>query len=213
METVVLEAANRSEKGSSAAHKLRQQGLLPATVYGLGQDAVSITIPAKDLVVLLRSAHSANVLVDLKIPGLSHEISVAAMIREIQRHPVRRDPLHVDFQWVSLSEKVTVKVPIHVVGDSPGLKEGGALDQILHEIEVECLPGAIPSELVVDITGMAIMDSRHVSDLVAPAGVAILHEPTDAVITIAAPISMAALETQVGEAEEVLPEDSASEEE
>ena len=114
METVVLEAQNRSERGSSASCKLRRQGLLPATVYGLGQDPVAITIPAKDLVVLLRSAHSANVLVDLKIPGLSHELSVAAMIREIQRHPVRREPLHVDFFFSKPRQVQLGRLPVPV---------------------------------------------------------------------------------------------------
>jgi large subunit ribosomal protein L25 len=204
METMILEAANRSERGTAACHKLRQQGLLPATVYGHGQEAVSITIPAKSLADLLRTAHSANVLVDLRIPGLSQELAVAAMIKEIQRDPLRRVPSHVDFQWVSLTETVIVRVAIRVEGDSPGLKEGGALDQILHDVEVESLPGAIPDELVVDITGLGIHDSRHVSDLIAPPGVTILDEPTDTVVTIAAPISMAALETEALEGE--LPE-------
>lgn len=213
METVVLNAETREQRGSSAVHKLRQQGKLPATVYGMGQEPVALTVSARDLNDLLRAGHGANVLVDLKIPGQSHAGSVAAMIREVQRHPVRRDLLHVDFQWVSLREKVIVKVPIHVEGDAPGLKEGGALDQVLHEIEVECLPGAIPDALVVDITGMGILDSKHVSDLVAPEGVAIHHEPSDAVVTIAPPISMAALETQVAEVEEGAGEETASEEE
>jgi large subunit ribosomal protein L25 len=197
MDTLVLEATVREERGSSACGRLRRAGLLPATVYGQGLDTVAISVPAKVMYDALHTHQGANVLVDLRIPGLQTTKALAAMVKVVQRHPVKRVPTHIDFQWVSLTEKVTVRVPVHIVGEAPGIKEGGALDQIIHEIEVECLPGAIPDSLTIDISGMAIHDSKHVSDLIAPEGVDITNEPTDTVVTIAIPISAAALETAV----------------
>jgi large subunit ribosomal protein L25 len=205
MDTLVLEAKTREERGTGACERLRREGFLPAIVYGQGLEPASIAVPAKILWDALHTHQGANVLVDLRIPGFKHSASVAAMIKEIQRHPVKRGMIHVDFQWVSMTEKVTVKVPVHVEGEAPGVREGGALDQTIHEIEVECLPGAIPDVLIVDISGMEIHDARHVSDLIAPPGVVILHEPTDTVIAIAAPISAAEMESPVAEGE--LPEE------
>ena len=201
MDTLVLAAETREQRGTGACSKMRRAGLVPAVVYGRGQDPVSISVPAKALWDTLHTHQGANVLVDLQISGLQHAGAFAAMVIAVQRDPVKRQPIHVDFQWVSLTEKVTVRVPIHVVGDSPGVKEGGAVDQVMHEIEVECLPTSIPDALIVSIEGLNISESQHVSDLIAPEGVVILHELTDTVISIAIPISAAALETEAPEAE------------
>ena len=208
METVKLEAQAREDTGTGACRRLRRDGLVPGIVYGQGMEAAAIAVPSKALWEALHTHQGANVLVDLQVEGVKHTSEVAAMIKEVQRDPVKRQPVHVDFQWISLSETVRVRVPIQVEGDSVGVKEGGALDQIIYEIEVECLPGAIPDVLTIDITELDIHDSRHVSDLVAPEGVTILHETTDTVVTIAAPISLEELEAAVAE-EELLGEEGA----
>lgn len=215
MEQVVLEVQERQATGKGPASRLRAQGLVPGIVYGRGLAPVTVAVPDRDLYDLLRTSGGSNVLVDLRIPGLTHETSVAAMIREVQRDPVNHTPLHVDFQWISLADKVTVQVPVSFIGESPGVLEGGVIDQILHEIEVECLPTDIPQRLLLDVSGMEIRDTRHISDLQVPEDVEVLADPEDPVVTISPPIKEEDLETRVEEVEgeELLPEEEAEERE
>ncbi len=213
MEQVVLEVQERKVTGSGPAGRLRAQGLVPGIVYGRGLEPVPIAVADRDLQDLLRSSAGSNVLVDLRVPGLTHETSVAAMVREVQRDPVKHTALHVDFQWISLADRVTVQVPISFIGESPGVVEGGVIDQILYDIEVECLPTNIPEHLTLDVSGMEIRDTRQVSDLQVPEDVEVLADLEDPVVTIASPIREEDLETRVEEVEgeELLPEEEAEE--
>jgi large subunit ribosomal protein L25 len=158
-----------------------------------------VAVPTRALKDALR-AGGANVLVDLRIPDLPHAGTVAAMIRQVQRDPIMHQPLHVDFQWVSLADKITATVAVVIEGEAPGLLVGGVVDQILHEVEVECLPQAIPERLVVDISGMEIRDSRHVRDLQVPEGVTVLTPEDETVVSIVPPMAeevVAAVEGEV----------------
>ncbi len=200
MEQTVIEAQRREERGDGPARRLRAQGLLPAVVYGLGHEALPLAVSARAVMEALHQG-GTNVLVDLRVPDLPHAGSVAAMIRQVQRDPVKHQPLHVDFQWVSLREKMTAMVPVVTVGESPGVKAGGVVDLALHEVEVECLPTAIPEHLVVDLTGMEIRDTRKVGDVQVPEGVTLLTPAEETVVSIVPPIKEEALAPALEEAE------------
>ncbi len=199
MEQVALEAQRREQVGKGPARRLRQNDLVPGVAYGLNRENIAITVPRDKLAATLRTEQGLNVLLDLRIAGVEAEADTAAIIKEIQRHPVTRAPLSVDFQWISLTQAITVTVPIRIEGESPGVTEGGAVDQIMHEIQVQCLPTNIPDYFVADITGLEINDTVHVEALDAPAGVEILADPSDALVSIAPPITDEDLETRVDE--------------
>jgi large subunit ribosomal protein L25 len=194
MEQIVIEALRREYRGNGPARRLRVEGLIPAVVYGQGYENASVAVPVRAVLDALHLG-GTNVLVDLRIPDMAHAGTVAAMIRQIQRDPVRHQPIHVDFQWVSLSEKITAIVPVLVVGEAAGLLVVGVVDLALHEVEVECLPTAIPEHLVVDVTGMDIRDSKHVSDLQVPEGVELLTPADETVVSIVPPMAEEAAET------------------
>lgn len=205
MEQFVIEAQIREATGKCPNRRLRRAGLIPGVVYGHGTAPVAIALPARVLEEALHTEHGMNVLLDLRIPGFSRPRNLAARIREVQRHRVRHVPVHVDFQWVSLGERITATVPVVVTGEAPGVLEGGVIDQTLHEVEIECLPAEIPEHLTVDVTGLGIRDSRRVSDLQVPPGIRVLTPGEETVVTIAPPIGAEALEVQV---EEAVPEET-----
>jgi large subunit ribosomal protein L25 len=209
MEQLVIEAQRREETGDGPARRLRAQGLLPGVVYGRGYETTPVAVSARALLEALHSG-GTNVLVDLRVPDLPHSGSVAARIRQIQRDPVKHQPLHVDFQWVSLREKMTVLVPVVTTGEAPGVQAGGVVDLALHEVEVECLPTAIPEHLVIDLSGMEICDSRNVSDLQVPEGVRLLTPEEETVVSIVPPIKEEALAPELAEVE-AAPEEEAGE--
>lgn len=199
MEQVVMVAQRREETGKGPARRLRAQGLVPGVAYGLGNDTVAICVRKDELDAALRTERGANVLLDLKIEGVKTAQDTVSIMKEVQRHPVTRQALSVDFQWISLTEKITLQVPVLVEGESPGVEEGGVVDQIAHEIEVACLPTAIPDHVVIDITGLNINDTLRVEDIQVPEGVELLVDPADPVVSIAPPISEEELEVRVAE--------------
>jgi large subunit ribosomal protein L25 len=199
MELVQLTVESRQETGKSAARRVRAGGAVPGVVYGLHRETQHLSVETADLH-HLTSGSDANVLIDLEMPGVERESSVAAMIKSVQRDPVTRAPLSVDFQWVSLTELIVVEVPLEVVGVAPGVEDdGGVIDQHLHTVSVQCLPTAIPSSIAIDIDGMHITDSRFVGDLPEIDGVTYMLESDQVILSIAAPISEADLETRTDE--------------
>jgi large subunit ribosomal protein L25 len=211
MQELKLKAEIREEKGKEAVKKLRRQGFVPAVVYK-GKDSLDIKILSKDFLNVIHTKAGENVIVDLELEGIALHKGKAAgrskkprtvIIKEIQYHPVRGDILHVDFHGISLTEMLTVKVPITVKGEAEGIKEGGVLEHILWEVEVECLPAQIPEKIAVDVSALKIGDSILVADLKAPAEVKILDDPKATVITLAAP--------QVEKEEEEKPEEELAE--
>ena len=167
MAIVSLEAARRDAVGKGVARKLRAGGRIPAVYYGRGEDSIPLTVSLKELESVIHSAEGSNVIVDLKVSGDKAK-DRKALIREIQRDPVAGLILHLDLQHISLTERITVEVPIVLVGTPIGVKDaGGILEHLLREVEVECLPTEIPAKLEVDVSGLAIGDSLHVSDIKA----------------------------------------------
>ena len=179
-----LSVTKRSQAGSSAAGRLRRQGLVPAVLYGRGVDPIALAVDAKAMRELLHGGH--NVVVRLSVENGGEE-PPTVMMREIQRHPLTGALLNVDFQRISLTEKVQAQVSVTLVGEAPGLKQGGVLDHVLREVEVEALPTDLSEQIELDVSHLRVGESLHVSDLVAPAGVAILANATDVVVSMFVP--------------------------
>jgi len=160
-----LKGARRSGIGKGVARKLRQTGSIPAVYYGRGEEPIVLTVVVKELEEVILKAEGSNVIVDLKVDGDGGS-DRKALIREIQRDPVGGHILHLDLQHISLTERITVEVPIVLTGIPIGVKDGGGiLEHLLREVEVECLPTDIPSRLEIDVSALNIGDSLHVSDL------------------------------------------------
>ena len=168
MKEITLEAKKRTGTGKEIAKKLRRKGLIPAVVYGPGDEPLPLEINAQSLNSILRAGKGENVIITLNIDDNQAQ-QKKVLIREIQHDPVAGNILHVDFQHVLLTKKITVKVPIHLVGLPTGVKDqGGMLQHILREIEISCLPTDIPEKFDVDVTALKIGDSVHVREIFIP---------------------------------------------
>jgi large subunit ribosomal protein L25 len=184
MATVSFNATAREGTGKGAARTLRRQGQVPAVIYGHGREPLSLALNARDLDKMLGHIQAESTVIDITVGGQTAK----TLIREIQRHPIKRQILHVDFQALVAGEKVTVSIPITLTGIPEGVRlEGGVLDQTLRELEIEVDPSNIPDHFEIDITNMVIGDSLHVSDIKAPEGVEILDDPETSVAVLAAP--------------------------
>jgi large subunit ribosomal protein L25 len=184
MATVSLSADSRDLKGKGAARTLRSQGQIPAVIYGHGRDPQSLALNARDLDKLLSHIQAESTVIEVTVGGHTAK----TLIREIQRHPIKRQILHVDFQALVAGEKVVVSIPIVLTGTPEGVRlEGGVLDQTLREIEIEVDPSNIPDHIEYDVTNMVIGDSVHVSDLKVPEGVEVQDDPETSVAVLAAP--------------------------
>ena len=197
-----LEAEKRDESGKGAARKLRARGRVPAVLYGHGVGPVSVSVGAKDLYKVLHGSAGTNVLVNLTVDGAEH----LALPREIQRDHVRGRYVHVDFLAVRRDEKVTVSVPVRVVGESPGVKVGGVVEHHLWELQVECLPGDVPDGIDADVSELQVGDSLRVSDIVAPEGVIVLTPPEESLLSVVVPqVRVVEEVAEVAEGEEAAP--------
>jgi large subunit ribosomal protein L25 len=177
-----LVASVRTESGKGVARKLRADGRVPAVLYGQGADPLALSVDARELSHLLHKGGS-NVLVDLVVDGDKH----LAMPREIQRDHIKGRYWHIDFYAVNASEKITVNVPIRIVGEAAGVKLGGVLEHHLWEVSVECLPANVPETIDVDVSDLEIGDSIKVGDLAAPDDASIISNPEDSVVAVQQP--------------------------
>jgi large subunit ribosomal protein L25 len=199
-----LEATAREATGKGVARRLRAAGKIPAILYGGGRQAVPLALDASALQKLLHASElGMNTLIDLKVAGHAELDGKTVMVRELQRDPVRGRYVHADLYEVDLTQKIAVQVPIHVTGKAIGLDSGGIVDQALRELEVRCLPRAIPDQIVVDVTALDIGDSLHVRDLVLPEGVELVSDPDLSVISVVTPIKEEELVAAVAPSAEV----------
>jgi large subunit ribosomal protein L25 len=183
MATANLDAKPRSDRGKGVARKLRQSGQVPAIIYGHSRQPQSLSIDTRELERLLDRVAAASTVIELAIDGRT----ARTLIREIQRHPVKRSIIHVDFQELVAGEKVTVSIPLVFVGSAEGVRGGGILDQVMHELEIRVDPANIPNHVDVDVTPLQIGHSIHVRDLNIPAGVEVLDDEDATVCTVSAP--------------------------
>ena len=200
-----LNASTRELIGKRA-RRLHREGKLPAVVYGHGGTPAALTLDRLEFQkVFVKSGRTH--LVDLVVDGGRTE---KVLVREIQTHPRRQGPIHVDFYQVNLEEKIRVEVPIHLVGESAAVKRGDAdIVQPIHELEVECLPTDIPEAFEVDLTPLAEIDSElRVSEIALPKGVTVLADPEDLVVKIVHKREMK-VEEEVPAAEAAVPAEGA----
>jgi large subunit ribosomal protein L25 len=184
MATAQLDAKPRSETGKGAARALRRAGRVPGVVYGHAREPQPLTLDTREVDRLLEHISAENTVVDL----LLGERTARTLIREVQRHPFRRQVLHIDFQELVAGEKVTVRIPLVIVGSAVGVRvDGGVLDQTLRDLEIEVDPVNMPNHIDVDVTNLVIGASIHVSDLALPPGVETLTESDTTVCVCAAP--------------------------
>jgi large subunit ribosomal protein L25 len=159
---VSLAANPRQATGKGAARQARFHGKVPAVIYGHGRETVPLELESKALEKALQGIEPASTIIELAVDGKT----VKTLIREIQRHPIRPDIIHVDFYEIHASEKVKLKVPVRLVGSPDGVRNaGGVLDQVTREVEIEVLPENIPERVELDVTALKIGDSLHVRDL------------------------------------------------
>ena len=190
MERVQLKCELRKETGKKYTKQLRKRDFIPAVVYKEGKETVPLRLHEKDLLTALHTKAGENVLINLEIgdgPKGKGKGRVV-IIKEVQHHPIRDEILHIDFQEISLTEKLTIDVPIVAKGEAEGVvKEEGVLEHVMWEVKVECLPTDIPEKIEVDVTNMKIGDSVLIKDLQTPAGVKILDDPEQRVIAVEPP--------------------------
>lgn len=201
-----LKAEPRSDAGKGVARKLRASGRVPGVLYGHGKAATALSVDSRELFHLLHVAGS-NVVLDLVVNGKKH----LAMPREIQRDHVRGQYLHVDFLEIRRDEKVTVEVPIHLTGESAGVKAGGVLEHHLWDLRIECLPQDLPESIEADISSLEVGDSIRVGDIVVPEACTVLTNAEETVASVVPPQAREVEEAAEAEAEAV--EGEAAEEE
>lgn len=184
MATAQLSASTRSSSGKGAARTLRRDGRLPAIIYGRTREPLSLSVPAREFERLLERVHAENTVIELSIDGAMSR----TLIREIQRHPVKRNVLHVDFQELVAGERMVVNIPIVLQGTPEGVRNsGGILSQILQELECRVDPLNMPPSIIVDVTNIAVGHSLHVSEITIPDGVEVLDDPESTIAVVAVP--------------------------
>jgi large subunit ribosomal protein L25 len=185
MEEITLGVETRADRGKGAARRLRRSGKVPGVFYGPKSSAMPIAIDRKAF-----ASHVANLegshLIRFESAAADLQKRVA-LVREVQHHPVHGGILHVDFYEVDLTQRLKVTVPLHFVGRAKGVAEGGIMQPILREMEVECLPTDIPQFIEVDVTALDIHDAVHLADVPMPANVTAVVETNEAVVTVLPP--------------------------
>jgi large subunit ribosomal protein L25 len=189
-----LSVDERPEHGSRAVRRLRRTGQVPGIVYGgAGGDCVSFKVDAR---VLRKVLVDGSALIDLEIGGTKTR---PVIVKDQQLHPVRGDVMHIDLLEVRLDEKIQAPVAVHIEGaeEAPGVKEGGVMEQVAHQLQIEALPTALPDFITVDVSGMEIAATMHLSELTPPEGVVFLDDLEETIVaTVVVP-------TEVEEADEV----------
>lgn len=186
----------RDQAGKGAARTMRRNGEIPAVLYGQGECLMLSVTHYEELLRILKSKAGSSALISLTVTGAKSNPNRTALLRDYQVDPVTGAVLHADLFEISMSKPIRVKVPIHVVGGVPaGVKEGGVLHHHLRELNIECLPGALPDSIEVDASGLGINAGIHLKDLVAKEGIRFLDDPEQMVVSVAVPISEAKLES------------------
>ena len=208
-----LAVEEREATGSRASRRLRREGLIPGVVYGDG-DCSAVKINAREL----RSALLASsAVIDVKVGGAK---TVPVIVKDQQHHPVRDEIVHIDFLQVRLDEKIQTTVPLELEGaeEAPGAKEGGVIEHVTRELNIESLPTSIPERIVADVSGMEAAATMHLSELSPPEGVVFLDDPEETIVaTVTIPTEVVEPEVEeetelVGEEAEAVAGDEAGEE-
>lgn len=204
MQHVNVALGSRSETGKGPNYRLRSTGLIPAVVYGKGVEPIKVTVNAHDFGRLIAGTNVESVIVYLKMEGKSEELT--AVVREIQRDPLTRRILHVDFFTIRMDQETTFEIPVHGVGVPVGVREGGILETQLRSLHIKCLPTALPASIEVDLLGLRVNNSIHVRDLAIPAGVTVLTDINQVIFNVVPPKEVAVATPAEGEEVAAQPE-------
>ncbi len=182
--TEVIQAEKRADLGKNACRRMRRKGQVPAILYGRGKENIPLVLNKKDVVSILKSETGERTIFKVDIEGKERNV----MIKDLQLHPVTDELLHVDLIQIAMDRPVRVAVPVVLQGEAVGVKaEGGLVDFIKRELEVECLPHHIPEHITVDISGLHVHQAIKVADLAPIKGVRIIEEPEAVIVTIGVP--------------------------
>ncbi len=203
MDQIQLEVSLRTETGKGASHRLRNDGKIPAILYGHGMETYPLALKPAELRKILTTGAKENTLISLRIngPGSEKIGNKVVMLKDLQMNPVKGTYMHADFYAVAMDEKIEVDVPIRLTGKAEGVKAGGILEQPRREVRVRCLPTEIPEFLEVDVSALKIGDSLHVQDMAAVATCEIVADVNFTVASVTPPISEAKYEELVTAAE------------
>ncbi|MGB2696783.1 MAG: 50S ribosomal protein L25/general stress protein Ctc, partial [Candidatus Zixiibacteriota bacterium] len=204
MREISLQAKTRDKKGTQAVKKLRRNGMIPAVIYGADEKAIPLEVEEKTFLKLLRSGASESVILTLKIDDDSSK-GKKVLIREIQHDPVWGKILHIDFQHISMEKKITLSIPVHLVGAAAGVEEGGIIQHNIRELEIECLPGDIPERVEVNVSNLKIGDAVHVKNIHLDKAT-ILTDLEGSVVSVVPPSVYKEPEVKVAEEEAAEPE-------
>jgi large subunit ribosomal protein L25 len=198
--SLTIKCEKREAFGKNASRRLRREGMVPAVLYGGDEPSMHLAIQKKDIFGILRSESGENTIFKASFDSESRD----TMIKELQTDPVTDEILHIDLILIAMDKAVRVSVPVVVTGESVGVKtEGGFVDLITREVEVECLPGDIPEHIEVDITDLHLHQSIKIEEMTFPEGVESLGDPQTLVVLIEAPTKEEEVVVEAEEEEEV----------
>ena len=183
MSEMSIQVEKREKTGKGGCRQARMRGLIPAVVYGSGKDSVPVQVDRKTFLDLMKKAGSENPIFLLKLSDTGQERH--AMIRDMQKNPLSRQVIHIDFQRIDMTHKVRVTIPVELVGTAYGVKvEGGLIDFVVREVHVECLPGDIPNHLEMNVTELHAGHHAAAKDLKLPEGVTLLDDPERVILSV-----------------------------
>jgi len=188
MEKIILKGIVRKDFGKSGCKQVRKAGSIPAIVYKSGKTGVSVQVEKRDLWKALHTEAGENAIINMNITGDEKILKKTVIVQEIQVDPVSDEVVHVDFHEISLKEKLKVKVPVVAKGEAVGVKEEeGVLTQVIWEIEIECMPAAIPEHIIVHVDNLHVGDAIHIKDVEFPQDIHVLEDPEKVVVSVHIP--------------------------
>jgi len=196
-----LTAKRREKTGKGISRTLRRQGEMPAVLYGASIDSMPLSVNIHEMELLLNKVSPSQALLDLQIDAGAQD-KKTVMIKELQIDPVKFNYLHIDFYEVKMDQQITTTVPIVATGTSKGVEEGGILQIIRRELEVNCLPGDIPEQIEIDITDLEVGDSIHVEDIQLGENIVVPYETNFTILTVVSPAMEREEEPEAEELEE-----------
>ncbi len=180
-------AQMRNSAGKSESRALRRNGFIPGILYGAGEENKLLAVDKKSAEIVLKHVASHSVMADLEIQSNDGKDVLKTIVKEVQSNPITGEVLHIDFYHIGKNQPVSLSIPIRLIGECPGVKEGGIMEHDLREIEVEGLPDAIPEAVEIDVSNLKIGDSIYVRDMTFPEGIKPLVDSEHVVVTILAP--------------------------
>jgi large subunit ribosomal protein L25 len=200
LELIELKTNVRTTTGNGPARRLRQKGQIPAVLYGPGTESVLLSVNISDIDRILKKGRIGQVLLNLVIPNNGETSTKTVMVKELQHHPVSRNFLHIDFYEVAMDRKIMVNIPVTTTGKAKGVENGGILQIIRRELEVQCFPLDVPESIEIDITDLDVGDSIHLGDISRQSKIEFLDDENFTVVTIVSP--------KIEEAEEPIEEEA-----